>query len=1451
MDDGVLQKTQVDGLNVCVVDVHQVWSTLCIGRTVPLGRLEWLWSTRGSAMRNDSSTSTKATFRATSSDNMLELLDPSVPHDWYQNAYLHILIVKVEELDPGRESQCFFRVRNFVDNCRQSRLEYLIVLVADDQAVLSNKRTVDKLRAEVNVTSRNRERLVTIPQAAKDNEQTPISHLHHSPAHQDFLVRLRECARDGVEARVQAYETEVSRRLEDRSSASWSFTSFFALKEGLNFVFMQIGRRDIALRGYDELDNTLNERNDARSLRFCDSDTMSLASSIIDPSAKDYRSLVVNGTITELDMRVYLFARQAVLLLADRKFSDAAERGLKFITVAARRISEVSSSGATSSSMIHSFRDVWIFKSARCLSSALACAIPAAATSSNPSQKPLGTARERHTARLLASFQVHALKAFAGLASVVFPGFSVSASEIAHESSAVTVDDKDFLATISDDVLTEALRSRSQAVALYSELANAAASLYELGGRARGAAALDGDVGAMRLRMDFPSEAEELLSAQCSRFSDDRGWDALHYRRRVQLATAEKLLDRVQEYLVSCLTLLCMGRNVKRMQGFSEVHSTADVFPEINADYWASEVVLTAGKLPRVMKYKADKLFAVSVCTNAEWWKEGCPGDALVLLDSDLPASLQVDTVHVEMRWGGPHAQSENPQVVGNQVSTSACAIPGRSDNSGSLPVSSSLSSDVAGLSGDNFVLTKYGPVMLNAGINEIKVSAADIPRSGRFFVSQVSLVLGKLKLVQVNPKPSVCPTVTVRGKSAGKSGAGAGASAASPIHGDWLSLSKPRFPCFFVSPRPPAASVYVEQREDLFFIPDVVQFVKVKVVAGSSGILAGSTLNLTLSSSTDQRSCITSISALNTNSECYAELVDMLEAPSGDDTVSSHLQVLRIKVKDRHRISGTATLPEMCPFESSEFRLAIRVTRASSSLVYRRATRSNSSHHVALSFQYQCAEKTSSSSRVYSSEGVCTLKIDCLLCVTAFLDLDSTEDDIGDAQSTMNGGHLGVYPYNCGIVVCTLQSCVQKGGHLTIRNLSIDLPPWLVHKPQVSLNLESLLPCRMQCGSVFSCPFEVDVCVQQVDDVSGTERSLKFQNRERGPPRADLHIDEHDELNSKTRSSTRHELSSSGDDEDSNGVSHPDFVDAGHVAIVDDPANQTNSAGLRSPEQVYTEVLENSNGTLDQIDVDELDESRINSVYSRSESFRSARVDIGCSDRSVTDFSRPDDNDATDNYWKGFTELRRQFPDADCSMAILRAECEVENVATSATLEFPIPIELFGLRCRRYRVEQPSMVDIAVGETCHYKVLVSGAGHDVSKEGGDTEVLYYEFEFDPSFWVVSGKTRGRLLMKAGTSELIQVRVVALRAGLTYQPTIILFSASNVRLAPTRVDKVNAASQIHVVPIRSVRSLCSTVPLPAVRPGTELVQTQSHDEKGEERGFSGSVEVVAADNFFV
>lgn len=1435
----------LDGLPVRVVDVEGIWPDLRIGRSVPLGRLEWLWTLRGSAVR-DSSTSAKAVFNVSSSLALSEPTSPAQAHEWFRRSYLHILVVTLPELEVYRESPGWSRVRTFVETCKEQHLEYLVICVAEDNEVRANRKVLEKLRAEVNLTTRGRERVVTVPSGASREEVRPISHLHHSPAHQDLLVKLRECARDGVEARVQAYEAETGRSFANRHSPSWSFTQYFAAREGMSFVFVQIGRRDLALRCYEELAALVNERNERGTLGFGATVGADAAHGIVNPDARDVREMIIKNEVTELDFKTYLFARQADLLLGDRKYSELAERGLKFITAISRRALEEAT--APNSTVSPLFREAWLFRAARELASALAPSIPPSVASGNSLSRQLATSRERHTARLVAGFHVHALKAFCGLAQVCLPGTLAALPDKQQSPPAMSPEIKKALDEISSDVLRNALTDKKSAVELYSEMANAAASLYEMGGRARGAAALDGDAGVVRLRNDFLVEAEELLCAQCSRFSEDYGWDQLHRRRRVELAAAERKLERVQEYLVSCLTMLFMTRAVRRLGGAA---GSGDIAYETEAVHWAAEAVEAASRLPRVMKYTAEKLFVVYIKPNAKTWREGDGGKATVVVESDIPATIEVDSVSVELRLAASTSTSDGRQaqsVLRRAEHAATSPVPQESPTSATRAQATSQGRDLT--------LSGYGRVTIAPGTTEVEVGAPEIPFAGTYSVNLIALVLGRLKLVQAAQRPPSLPTVTTRGTAPTRSSSAA--IAASATQEDLLTNQRFRFPHFFASERPPVATLTIVPPDTLYLLPQMRQLVLVRVVAGPGGVAPGAQISV------DVESAVPASQAEGQATEPYVELDDSggAEEEAATETLAGPKE-LRMTLAAWTKASGTAEITRgIQANEEACFYIPLRIVSTLKSPLAHGAEGVSLGRTSTLRVGLTCSEQSRQGGNGSSCSVSQRLRFVSPLHVSTRIDLETTEELPAVEHATATGEHDG--SRSGGTLLCFIRSLAGSGRSVTVQSARLMLPEWLELQPSPGLSQSELFPQPLHNHGLLTLAFDVRIRPQTRE--ARTEKSLAPVSR----------------LADRTLSRLSDSLDVDRNDGDSPELEEVE-MESDRIAPLNERSRALSEAGgleastsggdpfLELPEDVELNGNSNANAqvppSLEQIDVDDgrqgsdflltVDHDlpgtrplapRVNGHRRTASADDAAVLDFGAtasggSNRDSAGLSRARGYDGRpssagqDVFQGGIT-------------ALLHLGLRIDEEQATSGVEQEIVVSAFRPPLRRYAVEHRCDKSGRVGvlTQLRFQVIVMPNGTLPEEDvGARSDVLQYEVEADPAQWLISGRSHGAVAVRGSRSETLRVAIIPLVAGRLFLPKVSISDSRGTPLGPDYCASLGRSAQVVVTPPSTVTTKCSSVPVAAADLSLLSQKTSSLSAR-EDR--DRSVAVMHADSFF-
>lgn len=1410
----------LDGLPVAVNDRNDVWPTLRIANVIPLSRLEWLWNSRGTSIR-DSSASARAVFEVSNVKAPVIQVPSRFPHDWYRNPYVYIIITTLQELESSRDAG-LARVRSFIEDCREKNNEYLVLLAATETDVEKQRRTVDRLRAEVNVAARGRERLVMVPPAAIREEQRPITHLHHSPSHQDLLVRLRECIREGAEARIQNYEEEVSRTYLNRSAKGWSFGEFFVLKEGMAFVFVQLGRRDLAVRFYDELHSMMAERDDKESIKFCDQPATDAAMGVTDPCMKDYRALFIANTITEIDMRSYLFAKQLTLLVKDRKFADIAERGLKFITAIARRCAEEGTNSDRQVSGV--FRDIWVFASSRALAAALTPAIPSLSQAENELTAQLSTPRERHTARLIAGFHVHALKALIGLAHLTLPG-------VLAPSDYRDLDGKSALiaeaTSTSDERLKEALLDAKNAECLHAEISNAAASLYEMGGRARGAAALDGDAGLVRLRNKSYTEAEKLLSAQCSRFINDNGWDDLHSKQRIELARAERALDRVQEYLVSCLTMLYMSRSGRRRWRTAENSDEEVSAYSVEASYWTQETISAAKRLPRVMKYKAERLFDVSVKPNERIWMEGDPGDAIVRIKSDIPTTFKVDYIILECQCTSVLYPQTHKSALHNRNGPENLPYQMEEESSTSASTTHSIDQSqgvsVANDAGDNsdtVLLRSKTPVNLEMGVNDILVHIDGLPQFGRYKAMVVALFVGNLKLVQVASRATTLPIVTIKGGVLSKNSA---TSTSMSGFADYNN-GEVKFPMFFAAQRRPSAFLRVSTENPLLLAPNTLHFLHVKIIAGHHGIKEGSKLACALLNDSGLRPISSS------------QFVAFTDTPSKDiverDEDPPIIRVKRVLGESERFFDKGEVIIEKQLEANEVFESVILVRTSEDCAQFRDPVFDEDSEDrsCTLHLQLTCFELYGPNNRSFVCEAEQRLVFRNPVEVSARIELSSEwgDDDTSVSRAVgLDGTPLG----EGGTLVCSVRSRTGEDNKITILDTQLELPPWIELRPDEPPAHVDLLPCAVGNESSFTCAF----------DVLLREEAANSENYvDTGANSKDNVI--FDTLATERRLSRAIASSSAGGGEDD--ISHWAHEKRSHLSLNEE--NGTPGSGANSLEQ---NLLDNGSSSGEQFEeaLQDIDVSRANATK-----------------EYLTVYEKSAEDEETINLKEAADVVDLSAPNGQGERGSPDSASEVGG-ETTATLRLTLCFErinfitvfwrkinmhaLRGLK-RRYRIERTIRTSGGSGKLMELQFTVqmttSGGLVSATTENDETEnkVVQYEVDADPTVWMLVGRRRGELNTARERTKTGIANLIPLVSGRQRVPSIRLFTQDGRGLPFSQYENIDEHLQVTVSPNRNIVSTCTV---------KRMERTESDTLSSSVLGANGRGSmpvVIASDSFF-
>lgn len=1346
-----------------VNDAANIWPTLRIATSIPLGRLEWQWTSQGNLHR-DTSTSARAFFQLFSSATAHSSFKN--PHEWFLNPYVRIFVVSLPQLEKNGDSTVWTKIRIFVDGCRERMDEFIIILAASDEHVARHKKTVDKLRAEANVSARGRERFVNVPPAVIIEEQRPITHLHHSTVHRDLLIRLRECVRVSVQIRLQAYEDEISRSFVNRTNQSWSFGKHFVLKEGLAFVLLHLGRRDLSVKHYNELYDVLTKSGLRWRGRFAQFPAAETAAGVSNAEARDYRAMLLDGSISEIDIYTYIFARQMNLLLVERKFTLIAEKGVKLISTVARRCAEEASSTSTERPPVTSvFRDIWVFCVSIIICSAMAPAVPSPRQAAHSMQTPsrqLSTMNERHTVRLVAGFHVHALKALQGLANIVLPGCLTPDSgnvqnheELAREAMSTT-----------NEKLRLALSDRSAAETMHSEISNAAASLYEMGARQRGAAALDGDSGRVHLRNQSYSEAETLLSALCARFTNDSGWDILHRRQRIDLAEAEKGLERTQEYLVSCLTMLYLGRKSRLIDPLSSYSDEEVEDMRQDSEHWVQEAANAARNLPRMMRYKAERLFHISVLPNEEMWEDGSAAQATVRIKSDILSSLMADYVLLECRCIDMVVPKKS--ALHNADKSPRANAEGMSKSSSTMTTGSQSSSSVE--NPDAVILRSSDGVVIESGTNNVVVSADEVPHYGRYRVHAVSIFQANLKFLLSGSRSAANISAALHMHGDRKT-AYQSASATSMSE---VGVFEAQFPFFFAALRPPSVSFDMATKGPFYLIPGSTQSALVRIKAAERGVA---------------ESAVLKCSILGPDKNPMTGVSRFLQFGVSSGDVSSELD-------DGHTLQRLATEEngacdqgkviisrQIQHGETVDVSLVLQVLEDIQQLRERGADSELELRKCVLKLELCWKELTPFSEREFNASQEATLRFVSPLEVNARVELNTEwgHENVSRAVG-LDGTPLG----DGGTLVCTITGRTRDVDSLGVRKVSLITPEWLELRPDEAPAHEDLLPCELQAGAEFVCAF--DVFLRDESEMQGYAQTVTDgeENITFGQDKLSRRMSWKDMVRPEMEESSetlsiglnRLEMPRSGRELSLVSRASSEVVE---ITLGDGPSSEVPD----SSKDMSDDKISSKDGMVTGVDL----------------SGREAKDVVDLS--STADLTASLEGGGHLNGDKGEEE---SSSDAT-SMATLVLEVEVGGVIGWRRIERKVSMNALRVSDRRYGIERKLAKVAEVGHALELEFYVWEIG--ARSSGEESEALQYEVDADPSVWMVIGRQRGKINVRGGTvGAFARTTVMPILSGRHAVPSIRLFEGDGRVIALSRYENMNEYMQAVILPSRTVVSVC-------------------------------------------
>ncbi|OXG20513.1 hypothetical protein C366_02047 [Cryptococcus neoformans Tu401-1] len=197
-----------------------------------------------------------------------------------------------------------------------------------------DKGVLGKLKADFNVGKRDRcVQLNLPPPGVNDPSAWP-----------ELINKLKECFVTAFDSAILEREDEVKRGEAQRVMVGWNFCTWFLLKESLAQSFEGVNLNEDSLIIYEELEaafiQVVKEQNLSWFGKLGATGSRDDSLPILNTTMKPYREMLQNSSISVFDFRVYLFARQGILLGKLGRITEVAKRGQWFVASLANRLRE-------------------------------------------------------------------------------------------------------------------------------------------------------------------------------------------------------------------------------------------------------------------------------------------------------------------------------------------------------------------------------------------------------------------------------------------------------------------------------------------------------------------------------------------------------------------------------------------------------------------------------------------------------------------------------------------------------------------------------------------------------------------------------------------------------------------------------------------------------------------------------------------------------------------------------------------------------------------------------------------------------------------------------------------------------------------------------------------------------------------------------------------------------
>lgn len=390
-----------------------------------------------------------------------------------------------------------------------------------------------------------------------------------------LLQRIRYLMLVGYNRNIAKYEDLIRSHRERRNQENWNYLSYFLVQEQLAAVLEMLGLNREALIQYDELDAMLSQfvlnsviGEKPSWMHVFDGCAQSFEGVCLDKKAlTETRRKIESQSVSLLQFRSYIFARQCVLLQSDKPW-EIAKRLLPFLFSTSREIETLRvdlPKGALA---------CWQFICA--MSVLKICDDMAAETGDNHECF-------QYSADIwnLSKDKLYELGKLCGL----LPGCTPSSEQLhivvqlsAGIGDTITVDDLEALASPytlqtgertgsrspsparvkkpPTERLKEALGSSQAFETMYKELCELAISTYKHISRLRSARLVGLDLGNFYCSLNEPQQAIVFFNDQMRELKTEQ-WNFLASQSLLELASCYKKMDNLLSYTKTCGAISC------------------------------------------------------------------------------------------------------------------------------------------------------------------------------------------------------------------------------------------------------------------------------------------------------------------------------------------------------------------------------------------------------------------------------------------------------------------------------------------------------------------------------------------------------------------------------------------------------------------------------------------------------------------------------------------------------------------------------------------------------------------------------------------------------------------------------------------------------------------------------------------------------------------------------